>query len=93
VARILNLPQRRHVRAACRFSIGVTGGGASFEGTVHDLGESGLYLTADQPIRTGTPLQLRFELPGVASGIHRRRRIRSRDGAGGRVMLGPGEDP
>ncbi len=69
VARILGLPQRRHVRAPCRFSIGVTGGGTTVEGTVHDLSESGLYLTADREIRQGTPLHLRFELPDVGSEI------------------------
>jgi len=63
VARILGLPQRRYLRAPCRFSVNITESGASFEGMVHDICEGGLYLTADRLIGEGTALQLRFELP------------------------------
>lgn len=63
VARALGVPRRRHVRVGCDFTVGILEGGRTFSGTVENISESGIFLTAARRFDTGVALRLRFLLP------------------------------
>jgi len=63
VAEILGVPQRRHLRAPCRFSVGILESGSAQEGTLHDVSEGGVYLTTDRRLTAGVAMRLHFRLP------------------------------
>jgi CheY-like chemotaxis protein/Tfp pilus assembly protein PilZ len=63
VARVLGVPRRRHVRVNCRFTVGIVDGGKGFDGTVENISESGMFLTADKRFASGMALRMAFKLP------------------------------
>jgi uncharacterized protein (TIGR02266 family) len=65
VARILGIPQRRHLRVPCRFTVGIVEGGRIHTGTLQNVSEGGIFLTTGRRFEAGMALRLRFNLPGV----------------------------
>ena len=65
VAKVLGIPQRRHVRVSCMFTVGISEGGRAFSGIVQNVSASGMFLTASRRFEQGLALRVRFNLPGA----------------------------
>jgi CheY-like chemotaxis protein len=65
VARVLGVQRRRDVRQSCQLTVGITEASEVLAGTLGDLSVSGVFLTAGRRFPLGTPLYLRFTLPGI----------------------------
>lgn len=69
VASALGVPRRRGLRVPCKLTVGITEGSEVLSGELRDISVSGVYLTSAKRFSPGTPLYLRFRLPGVAHEI------------------------
>lgn len=70
VAKVLGVPRRRHVRVSCQVIAGIDDSGESFAGMLGDISTSGTLLRAERQMALGTPLHMRFKLPGSGTEIH-----------------------
>ncbi|HEY3175794.1 MAG TPA: response regulator [Candidatus Polarisedimenticolia bacterium] len=65
VAKALGVPRRRGIRVPCKLTVGITEGSDVLAGELRDISVSGVFLTATRHFSPGTPLYLRFRLPGI----------------------------
>jgi CheY-like chemotaxis protein len=69
VAAVLGLPQRRHLRVPCSISVGILSEDRKLEGMVHNISQSGLYLTVDAALKERSLLRMALTLPGASAPI------------------------
>ncbi len=69
VAAVLGLPQRRHARVPCSITVGILSEDRKLQGMVHNISQSGLYLTVDTTLAERSLVRLILTLPNAKSEI------------------------